>query len=74
MIRALLTLPQVEARLRRRLALLEWALRTVQPNLLSLSKTGKVYLPLSEQRKCRPDSMAGGTLIMTVGLTWSGRG
>ena len=55
--------------LRMRLALLEWILMTFKPGTKSVSKTGKVYLPLKETEdshiRNRPNPE---TLIMTVGV------
>ena len=60
-----------KAQLEARLALLEWALRSVgpDPTVKRVIKTGKVYMPAREARKlARRSESAGDLLIMVVGL------
>ena len=60
-----------KAHLEARLALLEWALRSVgpSPTVKRVIKTGKVYMPAREARKLeRRSESAGDLLIMVVDL------
>eukprot|EP00197_Chlamydomonas_leiostraca_P004502 CAMPEP_0202860912 /NCGR_PEP_ID=MMETSP1391-20130828/2480_1 /ASSEMBLY_ACC=CAM_ASM_000867 /TAXON_ID=1034604 /ORGANISM="Chlamydomonas leiostraca, Strain SAG 11-49" /LENGTH=390 /DNA_ID=CAMNT_0049540199 /DNA_START=196 /DNA_END=1368 /DNA_ORIENTATION=- len=53
-----------------RLALFEWALRTARPDLLSVTKTGKLYLPQYEAESVAPlyEVVPTGHLFMVVGI------
>lgn len=58
-----------KAQLITRLKLLEWALRVLNPNLKSIAKTGKVYMPRAEIRQGQVSQrLRDDTLIMLVGL------
>ena len=59
--------------LRLRLALFEWAVKTVRPKTITVIKTGKIYMPRREAKQCEKGSeMVGGILFMVVGLCLHG--